>query len=83
MTAKKNKTQVYVDKAIKDALKEKSGVVIKDCNFETKIEPNPAAEVLAQAMLQQATANAELAVAMDTLAENIEPPRMTGLTINN
>lgn len=82
-TKKKNATQVYVDNAIKEVLKEKAGVIIRDCNFENKIEPNPAAEVLAKAMLNQATANAQLAEAMNTLAENIKAPNTPALTINN
>ncbi len=66
-------TEKYINKAIKQAKKELGGNTISNCHVELNMQADGATKTLAEALEEQAIANALNSKAMLRLAESLKP----------
>jgi len=76
-------TEKYIKKAIEEAKKELGGNSISHCTFEMHLEASGATIKLAEALEEQAIANALNSQAMLKLAESLKPIDVCAVRISS
>lgn len=78
-----NTTEKYIKKAVDEAKKELSGSHISNCNIQMNFEADGATLMLAEALKEQAKANAENSEAIHKLAMSLKPTDACAIRITN
>jgi len=80
---KQTQSEKLINKAIQSAKKELAGNTISHCNIEMNTQADGATQKLAEALEEQAIANAANSKAMLKLAESLKPIDVCAIKITN